>query len=220
MSNYIPSKESELDPFAINFATLITANPTNYGLVAGDATAIDDAVDDWHLAYQTATNPGTRTKATIQTKNEMKAIMLSVIRGYAAQIRANRAVSDALKIGLGLHIPDTTPTPIPAPASYPVLTIDSFNMGTLQLTAADQFQPDRKAKPAGTAGLLLFSTVGTEPAAAPTDVDFNAFLTRTRYSNTFNSADSGKYVTYFGRWTNGKGELGPWSPPVSIRIAA
>jgi hypothetical protein len=119
-----------------------------------------------------------------------------------------------------LRIRDTTPSDIPAPSSYPVLTIDSFNLGTLKLTAADQFTPDKKAKPAGTAGLLLFSTISEEPAAAPADADFNAFLSKTRFQNAYSSEDNGKYVTFFGRWTNGKGELGPWSPPVSIRIAA
>ncbi len=219
-SDYIPTRDSELDPYAINFATLISANPTNYGLQASDATAIDDAVDAWHASYLAATNPSTRTSATIQAKNTQKANVKSVIRGYAAQIRANRAVSDTLKMGLGLRIPDRDPTPIPAPGSYPVLTVESFNLGTLTLTAADQFTPDKKAKPAGSAGLLLFSTIGEAPAIEPSNVDFNAFLSKTKFQNSYGAEQAGQFVTFFGRWTNGKGELGPWSPPVSIRIAA
>jgi len=217
-TDYIPSRDADFDPFAIQFKTLIVASPTSYGLVAADGAAIADAVDDWHVAYLANLAP-TRNHGTVVAKNNARANCKSVIRGYAAQIRANRAVSDALKVGLGLRIPDP-PTPIPAPTSYPLLTIDSFNLGTLKLSAADQFTPDKKAKPAGTAGLLLFSIVAEESATAPTDADFNAFLTKTRFQNTFSQADSGKMVTYFGRWTNGKGELGPWSPPVSIRIAA
>ncbi len=30
----------------------------------------------------------------------------------------------------------------------------------------------------------------------------------------------GKFATYFARWTNFKGELGPWSAPVTMQIAA
>jgi len=219
-NSWIPTLDGPLDTFVNNFQTLIAASPTAYGLVAGDATAITAAYTAWHAAYLAAVNPTTRTHATITTKNVQKANVLSVVRGYGATIRVNRAITDALKIGLGLHIRDTVPTPVPPPSTYPLLTIDSFNLGTLELHAADQDTPDKKARPTGTSGLLLFSIVGPEPAIEPTGLAFNAFLTRPKFENTFSPADSGKTVTYFGRWTNGKGELGPWSPPVSIRIAA
>jgi hypothetical protein len=109
MSNsYIPSKDAELDAWALNFKTLIAATPTNYGLVAADATAISAAYTSWHTAFLAATNPSTRTKGTVETKNVQKANMLTVVRGYAATIRANKAVSNELKIGIGLHVADTT----------------------------------------------------------------------------------------------------------------
>jgi hypothetical protein len=178
------------------------------------------AYNSWHSAFLAAINPTTRTHATITTKNVQKANVMSVVRGYGATIRANRAISDALKIGLGIHVRDTSPTPIPPPSTYPLLTVDSFNLSTLQLHAADQDTSDRRARPFGTSGLLLFSVIAPDPAPTPTGLEFNAFLTNPKFQNTFDPSDAGKTVTYFGRWTNGKGELGPWSPPVSIRIAA
>lgn len=219
-ASWVPTSDPLLDPFALNFKTLIAASPTSYGLLAADATSITAAYASWNAAYLAAVNPTTRTHATITTKNTQKSNILGVIRSYGATIRANHAVSDALKVGLGLHVRDTSPTPIPPPSTYPRLSIGSFNMGTLALTAADQFTPDRKARPAGTSGLLLFSTVGEAAVTEPVGLDFNAFLTRPNYQNTFTVADSGKTVTYFARWTNAKGKVGPWSPPVSIRIAA
>lgn len=218
--SWIPESDGPLDTFVNNFQTLIAAAPTSYGLVTSDATAITAAYTSWHAAFLAATNPTTRTHATITTKNLQKANVMGVIRGYGATIRANRAISDALKIGLGIHVRDTSPTPIPPPSTYPLLTIDSFNLGTLSLHAADQNTPDKKARPAGTSGLLLFSVIATTPATDPTGLSFDAFLTKPKFQNTFDPSDSGKTVTYFARWTNGKGELGPWSPPVNIRIAA
>lgn len=219
-ASWIPSNDGPLDTFVNNFQTLIAATPTNYGLVTADATAITAAYTTWHAAFLAAVNPTTRTKATITTKNLQKRNVMSVLRGYGATIRANRAVTDALKIGLGLHVRDTAPTPVPPPSTYPLLTVDSFNLGTLTLRAADQATPDKKARPAGSAGMLLFSVVAATPATEPTGLDFDAFLTKPKFQQAFTAADSGKTVTYFARWTNGKGELGPWSPPVSIRIAA
>jgi len=218
--NWLPQNDSGFDGFYFNFKTLIVTTPANYGLVAADGTALNADFTAWHAAYLAASNPSTRNTTTVATKNTQKGVSMSLVRGYAAQIRANRAVSEALKMGLGLHIPDTTPTPVPAPSTYPLLTIGSFNLGTLRLTAADQLTPDKKARPTGTAGMLLFSTIGETPATEPTDVDFNAFLTRPKFATPMDPADNNKFVTFFGRWTNGKGELGPWSPPVSIRIAA
>jgi len=39
----IPSRDADLDTWLLNFKTLIAATPTNYGLVAADATAITNA---------------------------------------------------------------------------------------------------------------------------------------------------------------------------------
>jgi hypothetical protein len=219
-ASYIPTRDADLDTWLLNFKTLIAANPTNYGLVAGDATAITTAYTSWHTAYLAAVNPTTRTHATVQTKNAQKANVLAVVRGYAATIRANRAVSDELKIGLGLTIHDTQPTPVPPPASYPLLAVSGMIQGVQDLRAADQNSPNRRGRPAGTAGLLLFRAVDTGPVTEPAQAAFLGFVTRAGFQSHFEAADNGKTATYFGRWTNAKGEVGPWGPPVSMPIAA
>ncbi|MGE3109676.1 MAG: hypothetical protein AB7G11_08330 [Phycisphaerales bacterium] len=219
-TSYIPSRDSELDLWVLNFSTLITAAPVTYGLVAADATAISNAYTAWHAAFLAASNPSTRTRATVMAKNEQKATILAVVRGYAATIRANRAVSDELKIGLGLHVRDTQPTPIPPPSTYPMLTVNGMGQGLQRLRAADQNSPARRGRPMGTAGLLLFRAVGTDPVTNPTDAAFLSFVTKAEFQSQFTSVDNGKTATYFARWTNSKGEVGPWSPPVSMPIAA
>jgi hypothetical protein len=221
MSNsYIPSREADLDTWLANFKTLIAATPTSYGLVAADGTAITNAFNAWHTAYLAAVNPTTRTKATVTTKNEQKAIVLGVVRGYATVIRANAAVSDALKIGIGLHVHDTAPSPVPTPSTYPMLTLSGMGVGQQDLRAADQATPAKRAKPTGVAGMLLFRHVGTAPATDPTQCEFLGFASRTEFTSHFDSADNGKTATYFARWTNSKGEMGPWSPAASMPIAA
>src|SRR5262245_17420772 len=219
-SSYIPVRDSELDSWLLNFKTLIAANPTNYGLVVADATAITNSFNAWHTAYLAATNPATRTHVTIAAKDAQKILTLDVVRTYAATIRANTAVSNDLKLGLGLHIADDVPTPVPPPSTYPILAINGAGPGMQDLRAADQNTPTRRAKPAGTAGLLVFRSIGTAAANDPTQAFFLGFVTRAAFTSNFEAGDDGKIATYFGRWTNGKGELGPWSAPVSMRIAA
>lgn len=219
-TDYIPSRDSDLDAWLNNFKTLIAANPTTYGLVAADGTAITNAFNAWHTAFLAATNPTTRTKGTVSTKNTQRGIVLGVVRGYAATIRVNKAVSNELKLGLGLHVADTQPTPVPPPATYPILSISKIGQGMQDLRAADQETPNKRAKPAGAAGLLLFRTVGEAPVSEPTGAQFLSFVSQGKFTSNFTPADNGKTATYFARWTNSKGEMGPWSPPASMPIAA
>jgi len=217
---FLPSRDSELDNWLNNFSTLIAAAPATYGLSSGDGTALTTAFANWHAAFLAAVNPTTRTKGNVATKNQQRAIVLALVRGYAATIRINLAVSDALKIGLGLHVRDTVPSPVPAPATYPVLAISGMGRGLQDLRAADQNSLSKRARPMGTTGLLLFRAIGETPATEPAQAAFLGFVTRAAFQATFDAADHGKVATYFARWTNSKGEVGPWGPPASMPIAA
>lgn len=221
-NSWIPTDDALLDPFVNNFQTLIAANPTTYNLVAGDATAITAAYTSWHAAFLAATNPTTRTTATVATKRLQKANVLAVVRRYGATIRANIGVSDALKIGLGLRVRDTTPTPVPPPATHPLLTMVDSTIGSQAIKVADETTPTRRARPAGTIGLLVFRAVADDaaPTPGPDDAKFLTFLTRAEFLSTFAPADNGKTATYYARWTNSRGELGPWSDPLVARVAA
>jgi len=218
--NWIPNKESEFDPFANNFQTKIAADPTDYTLTSSEATAITNAYNTWHAAYVAATTTSTRTAETIATKNIQKANMKAVLQSYGALIRPNTAVSDALKIGLGLRIRDVDPTPIPPPSTYPVLSVQGGGPLEQELRATDVTTPTRRARPAGTSGLLVFRAVAEAPIEDPGQADFLAVVGKTRLTTSFASGDNKKVATYFARWTNARGELGPWSAPVSKVIAA
>ena len=218
--SWIPQSDNALDPFVNNFQTLIAATPTNYGLVAADATAITAAYTTWHAAFLAATNPTTRTKATVATKNTQKANVLAVVRRYATTIRANLGVSDALKVGLGLHIKDATPSPVPAPTTKPELSITKIDTGYQEVSARDEGSAAPRARPVGSVGLLLYRAVGNAPASLPTEATFLTFIGRPEIQSNFDTSDRGKIATYFARWTNARGEVGPWSNPVSAAIAA
>ena len=215
-----PIRESELDNWLNNFRTLIAATPTNYGLAASDATAIGNAYTSWHAAYQAAVNAATRSALTIETKRQQKVNVLFVVRGYIATITANRAVSDTLKMGLGLHIRDTQPTPVPTPSTKPSLRIVRTDQGFMDITAVDEATPLRRARPVGSVGMLLYRAVATTAINDPADAQFLTFVGKPAAQSRFTAADRGKTATYFARWTNARGETGPWSNGVSGAIAA
>ncbi len=220
MSSWLPLSDAGFDDFYLNFKTLIAANPTNYALDSADGTALSSDYTAWHNAFLAATQETTRTKATVATKNTQKGVSLPLVRGYAAQIRVNRAVSEALKIGLGLHIPDTVPTPVPAPSTKPVLSIARIDQGFQNVRVTDEATPNKRSRPVGSAGMLVYRAIGETSVNEPDTATFLGFYGRPDFTNTFTSADRGKTVTYFARWTNAKGETGPWSQGVSGSIAA
>ena len=219
-STYLPSREAELDTWLDNFRALIAAAPADYGLEAADALAITSACAAWHTAYLAAVNPTTRTKGTVAAKNTQRASVKAIVRGYAATIRADQTISDALKIGLGLHVRDAELTPVPPPATVPVLALAGMRQGSQEIRATDESTPGSRARPAGSAGMLLFRAVAGAPVSDPAEAQFLAFSGRPEYTCAFAPADNGKTATYFARWTNAKGEMGPWSQPLPVSIAA
>jgi hypothetical protein len=80
--------------------------------------------------------------------------------------------------------------------------------------------PDSPAKPFGASELQLFRAVGTTPATDPNAAQFYGKFTKNPMAINFNPADNGKQATYFARWASRRGEVGPWSNPISMAIAA
>src|SRR4051812_40899582 len=109
--DWIKSKQAELLTQAQDFSAKITLTPVAYGLVAADATALATDVTSYETAYQAATNPTTKTEVTVEQKNFAKDALVARMRSYGRRISVNPAVTDAQKIGLGLNIRDTSPTP-------------------------------------------------------------------------------------------------------------
>lgn len=232
---YIPARDSTLDSWADNFSTLITANPATYGLQPADAVAIAGAFTTWHAAYllggstgspPVPVNPSTFTSVTVAAKNSAKFAMIIILRTYASQVRINPGVSNSDKIALGLNLPNNTPSPIPVPLTFPLLSIVSAGPGTHVIRFADSATPAIRAKPFGAIGMQLYRGVGVVAISDVSLTDWYAQLTSQPFQSSFLIGDSGKVATYFARWiTRGKpvgdaaAQVGPWSSPVSLGVA-
>lgn len=220
MPSYIPQRESLLKAFAVNFAALITATPANYALSAGNATTIQDSVDDFVAAYDLANDPTTRTATTVANKDATRVFMLQIIRPFAQQIRNNGGVSNELKVGLGLTIRDTVPTPVATPVTQPLLSIIAATPLNHTLRFADAATPDKRSKPFGVKFLELLRWIGPNP---PTDYELWPLAnlsTKNPVSSDFASSDAAKLCQYVGRWVTGRGLKGPWSAVVSMGVVA
>jgi hypothetical protein len=198
----------------------IAANAGTYQLAAPDVNAIEVAVEAFAAAYAIANNPATRTPVTIATKDEARAEAEEICRQYAIQIKFNAGISDPLKIAIGVRPVNTSRQPINPPASSPLLNVLGATPGSHTVRFADTSTPDSGAKPFGAAQIQLFVAVATSAAVDPGTADFYGAFTRNPIGVSFDAANDGKIATYFARWASLKGDTGPWSLPVSMRIAA
>jgi hypothetical protein len=153
MSDYIPASDAGFINWSANFETLIAANPTNYGLVAADATAITAADTTWQAAYTLATDPSTRTPATVADKDVQRANAEAVMRPYAMQVNANPAVTDQQRVDLGLTVRATSPTPASQPTDVPLPSLRSQQQAAMVFDVRATATPTSRARPAGTDGL-------------------------------------------------------------------
>ncbi len=221
-SPYIPASDANFDIWSANFSTKLTAAPTTYGLIAGDAVAVAAVVLTWHNAYLAATTPATRTPVTIAAKDNARAAAEALIRPYATRVSTNPAVTDANKVALGVTVRTTVPTPIPPPTTVPNLSLLAAITGQQTLEYKES-GTSNKAKPYGSIGVQLFRAIGTVFATDPDQAVFVCVATKSPSVQGFNSGDSGKKVTWFARFTTASGpggvaQVGPWSDPLNLVI--
>lgn len=217
-SSYIPARDADFDAWSSNFATVIAANPSAYGLAAADATAITNAYTLWSAAYTLATNPSTRTTPSIAAKDVQKAASLVTFRAYATIIQANQGVSNDAKADAGLTIRSAGRTPVPAPATAPILGFVGATPLVHTLTYRDTSTPTSKAKPFGALQLEIWRSVGLTAPSGPETTSFVGLYTKSPLAVNFISADVGKTAWYYGRWVTRRGLVGPWSALLSAAI--
>lgn len=221
---YLPAKDADFNAWLLNMATLATAAPATYGLTAPIAVIITAQSTAFDAALTLATDPGTRTPATVAAKDATRATAEATVRPYAVQVSLNSAVLDEDKVALGVTVRKTVPTPVPAPTTRPGVNITSLTPGVVRFNYSDVDLPAGKAKPPGTVGMQIYTSVGTEFATTPEQCSLQQVSTKSPGQLTFSGADAGKKLTIYARWQTrggpgGVAQVGPWSDRVTTIIA-
>jgi hypothetical protein len=217
---FIPNRDTDALAFCQTFSNALTADPGKYNVTSADALMIAGTVTAFQSALAVVTNPATKTEVAVTVKDEARAACEEVIRLFAAQIKVNAGISDSDKQAIGIKPPTTTRTPIPAPATMPLLSfLGTTPDGSQTLRYSDSSTPDSRARPYGYQSVQLFRVIAAEQADDPANAQFYGAFTRNPIAVAFRSSDNGKWCTYFARWANTKGEAGPWSNPLSVPIA-
>ena len=218
--DYIPSTDSGLGTWADNFSTLLTAAPTDYGLVAGNATDVSAVVAPFVAALALATNPATKTAVTVAAKDAAKSAMLAVVRPFATTISSNANVlsGDKTAIGVTNRILTRTRNSVVAVNAEGAVGFDSG--GNWKLRAFNPDTPDSAKRPLGAYGWEIQVQVKPEATSDPWELALDVVSTKPIYILNPDLV-AGIAVRFRVRWVgpslNGGAEnAGPWSAWVNL----
>lgn len=220
--SYIPAKQLDFAAWILNFSTLLTATPTDYGLTAADAVAVDAVNTTFQDALTIALDPDTRTTPTVEAKNVAMASAKATVRPYAVAVSRNPAVTNELKAGIGVTVRSGTQTPIPAPTDQPALAIESAT--PLNSVLAYTFPGfTGKSKPFGAIGVQVFQSVGDLPATDPNQTNYVQTFTKSPFRMSYTAEQQGKTASIYARLVTrggpgGEQQVGPWSAQLSIIV--
>jgi hypothetical protein len=216
---YIPRADVHALAMMQAFAAGISANPALYMLTAGQAESIQGVVDQFAADFRIAKNEATRTKGTICAKDDSRHVAEQLCRQYAMLIKGNAGITDGDKFAIGVRPVNRARTRVKCPQTSPALGILAATPGEHTLRFKDSIL-EGAGKPFGATELLLFVAIGDEKIAPQTDARFYRKFTKNPMVVEFRPEDDGKVATYYGQWASRRGDVGPLSLPVSMRIAA
>jgi hypothetical protein len=218
-NDYMPRGDQPFLLWVQNFAERIHQNWSMYGLGKPDAESIWGHYQAYAQILPKSKFPTTRNSGVVAQKDAVKAAARATCRVYAMIIKADKSIDNQAKLDLGLRISDRTPTPIPAPATAPILQISGMFSGEHQITFRDEMTPDSKRRPPGAAQLELYVHVGPSATVDYNKAKFVGAYGRGPILHTFEPAEVNLVATYFAKWRTQRGLVGPWSQPVCMTVA-
>lgn len=219
---YFPSRISDQLAWLQNFAALITAAPATYGLVAGDAVAINAKVIVTQAAYDLANDPATKTTVTVAARNTAFAEAKAVCFPYAVAISLDGSVAPSDKTAVGVTNRSTVRTIVPTPTAVPVLSHDSSRALQAVVSATNSETPGKKGAPLGCT-LEFFLSIGTVAATDPAQLSYIGKRTKMPTTLNFAGGDVGRICTVAARYTKrngtaGQEAAGPFSAMISFVV--
>ncbi len=242
---YMPKSDKGKRQWMANFITNLELDLERYGIEERYFAYVKDRVQRFIKASEAAAVPQNRNGVLTAGKNEARAEAVQLCRELAMKFKANPAYSDSERVALGIHIDAERPKRSKGKLRAPSIRVSSspdgghiikFSCGKKDAASSSSSPPPTddlkaaadtksKAKPAWASHLLLFACVGEKGAkggACARDARLLGAYTKQPIGIDYpmGSGVEGKCATYWARWLTGTGEIGPWSKPASMIIAA
>lgn len=216
---FIPSGEAQFTEWANHFVSTVTKEPTTYQLSETEIQDLTDELNSFDAEYKDAIAARDAAQAAVRAKDERRQELETLIRRTAKRIQADERVTNPARKDAGLPVHKTSRKPVAAPSTAPFGNVMLTARLEQSLTFADS--ENKRRRPAGSIGVEIYMNIGDAVAPVdPADYTFVELCSRGPKLFTFKADDANKVAHYLLRWTNHKGETGPWSAPISGTIPA
>ena len=231
-TDWVPHPMVQFDLWQANFMTVlqIVANLTLIGIPTGansQLAALLALQATYASAYAAAPPHGNATKSARKTRNDARKAYISGVGGIrktvAEYIRNNSAITNALKIELGVIVATLahTPSTLRAEVDYPNVQVKSNSPGTVTFTIHDKDSPKSTGKPADIHHALIDYIIQAANLPLPASPDAcNKHFEPQKMITTLNvgMASSGMRLCGFACWVDTKGVLHYFGPVFSCII--
>jgi hypothetical protein len=216
--NFYFGRNADIVAGSANFASLIAAGFASYGLTNAQSTAFGTLNTSLQSSYTAAVGPTTRTPAAVEgLKTAIRNMRANAIL-LAKIIYATETVTDEQLVGLGL-LPRASRAAVPAPATAPVIDIDSVRGNVVNLRLHADGEATRRGKPAGVNGAAVYSFVGAVPPTDERAWTFEGLTSKVKVSVTFPSdVAPGAQVWFTAFWFNERKQNGPAATKVTTNV--
>lgn len=219
-NGYMPRKDADALAWMKVFAGGLADRPGVYPVTPDEVAVVGEAVEAFAAALATAREPATRTTVAVTQKDEARLAAEDACRPIYARVRLDKSVDDADKIAIGVRPMKTAYARLAAPDTAPLLAQGDLSWSAYEINYLTATGMTGRAKPAGATQLQVFRAVGDAPATSIEQAAYFRSVSRSPMRVEYTAADNGKVATYFARWVTRRGEVGPWSAPLSVRVAA
>lgn len=190
----------------------------------GNLDPLRDLFAQWQADYAAQVAARAASEAARQSKEGSRIACEAEVRRMTRLIQGTPDTSNAQRAAIGITVrtpPGAARTP--APASRPLLLVESGSRLTHRLRLVDESTPTRAARPRGTLGAEVYLALVQPRQAPPADLSSYKFVrtvTRGSAEVTFEMEQGGETAAYLVRWVSATGEPGPWSETVTATVAA
>jgi hypothetical protein len=221
--DFIPRRDAEFLGFTSNLRAKLAAAPdplASLGISPEQVAHYALTQETFAAAYRAAITPGTRTSPAVTAKKGAREALEADTRVLARIIHSFPAVTDQMRVELGLCVRRAKRKRVPRPGAAPGLIIESMRGRTAKLRLVDRESTHggRGGRPRDSSGALLLYYMGEQPPADPLKWSLLRQTSRARVNVTLSVPPCVKVWLTAG-WLGTRNQVGPLSTPVSTYIS-
>lgn len=219
-SDYIPDPDADFDVWQENILVQLKKDKPKFALSNAGETELTNLQAEWEARNAEHIDAQSKALAARVAKDEKRGEYEAALRRQVRLTQSAPGVTDADRALLRITIRDTQPTAPAAPATRPVVQVDTSQRLRHKLAVTDELTPTSRSKPKGVSYYEVWVKVGDPAPTDPSQLRFLDTSTTSTFVVDYEGADAGKTAHYMVRWVNSRKEKGPWSQTVSATITA